>query len=171
MRYLTAVCFIFLFAMAVHAQEQNLTVENSCSDNQVTTFISDLTAVLSGQPKIDNFFKFLDELEAKIATERWQCSGMVLAGENVAGKKSVILGPVSIPDGVYRVTMTTDGGLYMEFAPVSGSCDFSLYVDPGDASNGTEQIFRATDNCTALIQIETDTAWKLAFAPIATSNP
>src|SRR5258708_31850499 len=77
----------------------------------------------------------------------------------------VVLGPMDIPSGTYRVVLTGDTNLTVQTKQVTGSCtDKFLFVDSKGGS--TEEIF-TSDNCRTLSQVgSTDKPWTLEFKPV-----
>mgnify|MGYP006952614178 CR=1 FL=1 len=104
-------------------------------------------------------------LSTQIETTLRLCDGLVLRGEPQPGQIGVVLGPMEIPDGVYRAVLTTPGGVAIDFVPISGSCSLRFDVDAGQAANGSQAVLSAT-SCAVLVEIIANAAWELALQPI-----
>jgi hypothetical protein len=107
----------------------------------------------------------LDLLRAAISEYTVACTGLNFSSEQ-DGMQPVI-GPVEIPEGIYRVTATTEGGIISKIDVLSGECGGyggSLVSAPkGQANNGAQVVFESA-GCEALVSITLSTdAWTLAF--------
>lgn len=83
-----------------------------------------------------------------------------------------VIGPVTIPTGIYRVTVTTDDAFSAYAVAVSGQCNEEygafIYVYAGEGSEGAETVLR-TENCIGFITIEASSdalSWTLEFEAI-----
>lgn len=107
----------------------------------------------------------LDLLRAAISEYTIACTGLAFSSEQ-DGQQPVI-GPVTIPEGIYRVTATTEGYLIAKVDVLNGECGDgygSLFnVTSGTASNGAQEVFESA-GCEALISVSNaQEAWKLEF--------
>ena len=105
---------------------------------------------------------------------RAACDGLVFSG---SGQK--LLGPIEIPAGTYRATMTTpsDGYVGAEITVTDGACGSGSASDMGtllfnsaggDAKDGIESLFTST-GCTLLIQLTVDESkWDIKFERLST---
>ena len=81
-----------------------------------------------------------------------------------------VIGPVEIPEGLYRVTLTTEGYFIMHIDPLSGNCgegrmfSGSAYnLMAGDAKDGAQVVINS-EGCEALFSISNVTKpWTLSF--------
>lgn len=150
-------------AVFVLAQDTDLNPASTCTVDEETAFHDALTALLDA-PAAPDFLQQLSALEAVIVTQRWQCNGMKLKGEAGPGKTSVVIGPVHIPDGTYRVTLTTNEFITVESDISYGDCSMYISAQDGEASNGTEQIFTAGEECELVLEVGAYSDWTLQFA-------
>lgn len=90
------------------------------------------------------------------------------------GTDATVLGPVEIPVGIYRATLTTDKYASISVTPTQGECGAgSSFLTPGlfiimegQAANGAEAVFTSR-GCTALIEVSNvQAAWKLRFEKV-----
>lgn len=89
------------------------------------------------------------------------------------GNDDTVIGPVSIPGGIYRMTMTTEGSLFANLTLLNGECGVktiapaTLYILQSDgAPTGAEKIFESA-GCSALIDVRSVRApWSLSFERI-----
>ncbi len=96
------------------------------------------------------------------------CGGLNFSSD-VEGMMPVI-GPVEIPEGIYRVTVITDGYFIASFDVLDGQCgDGRLFlpglfiVSAGDATEGAQAVVNS-EGCETLISIENVTEdWSLSF--------
>lgn len=96
------------------------------------------------------------------------CSGLNFNSDD-EGMMPVI-GPVEIPEGLYRATLTTDGYFIMELDPLSGKCgegsrfSNSIYlIMAGTASDGAQVVINS-EGCEALFSISNvNEPWTLSF--------
>jgi len=102
---------------------------------------------------------------------RAACDGLAFSGN-----KQQVLGPVTIPVGIYRAKATTSGAILVDVTVTDGECGsrtsgeqknvFALNKD--EAKDGAEAVF-TSKGCTALIQVSlVDAPWQLDFERIST---
>jgi hypothetical protein len=85
-----------------------------------------------------------------------------------------VIGPVTLPTGIYRVTAKTDGFMIAAVETLEGTCETSILglfsLSQGQASNGASTIL-SSENCEALFTISnTQSAWTLDFLQINSSQ-
>jgi hypothetical protein len=92
------------------------------------------------------------------------CSGLSWNSDD-EGMQPVI-GPVEIPEGLYRLTATTEGYIIVQHEIIDGECDedYALFAESdGDATDGAQRTFNSA-GCEVLITIDNVTEpWTLAF--------
>jgi hypothetical protein len=145
---------------------QDLEKESTCDDAAMATFLEELTALIGTQTDYKTPFEFLDAIALAVETQRFTCSGMVLSGVPVEGSSKVILGPIKIPDGLYRVVMTSPDDILIQFTKLSGDCFYSNFFAEGDATNGSEELLETEDDCEVLIEVDADAEWEFRFIPV-----
>ncbi len=95
------------------------------------------------------------------------CMALSFSAERDGGQP--VLGPLSFPDGVWKVTLTTPGFAVIQFTALEGDCDDSntayLFTEmSGDAETGASKVFTTSGNCSALVTLEnTEAPWTLNF--------
>jgi hypothetical protein len=108
----------------------------------------------------------MTRLNKTISEMRSLCNPLRFEGDNQR-----VVGPITIPAGIYRVTATTDGFLIAEVETLSGRChadDFFglINVVAGGASDGVEARFNS-EGCSALLTTHNVTApWSIVFEKI-----
>jgi hypothetical protein len=167
MRYVIAVLLVLVILSGMVLAQDTTAVqpENVCTEADAQAFTDALLSKIESPG--DNLFEHLDALTTEIETQRWKCSGMVLSGEPEAGKAVVVLGPISIPNGIYRVTLTTEEFFVADETELSGDCNLFFAEADGDASAGTEEIFEFEDDCTMLLEVEAEAAWEIRFVQVS----
>ena len=108
----------------------------------------------------------LAEMRSALATAEAACMGLAFQGE----AEDAVIGPVTIPAGMYRAVATTPGYLAVRITVIEGECRGSsagslFNLGRGDAADGAEALFTSEEGgCTALLELSNLTdAWQLAF--------
>jgi hypothetical protein len=166
---LLLVLVIFPFFI-VQAQGSN---DFECSAEGLDALISDINGRLSELQGSEQFDigQALDDIyetEQLLADFRLQCAGL-----EFHGNANSVLGPVTFPDGTYRVTVTTSGFFIADIEAVSGSCDTDwnglFNLTSGRASTGAQSSF-TSHGCVGLIEISNISSdWTLVFENL--TNP
>lgn len=95
------------------------------------------------------------------------CMALSFSAERDGGQP--VLGPLSFPNGVWKVTLTTPGFAIIQFTTLEGDCDDNvtayLFSEmAGDAETGASKVFTTSGNCSALVTLEsTEAPWTLNF--------
>lgn len=161
---------LFGFTISAYAQG-NAASEGVCDtdslQNIINLFIGELGKLKTGSET--DPVKIADKLQ-QLANDanmlRAACDGLVFSGESAK-----VIGPVKLPQGVYRVTATTDGYMSGTITAVEGECGAGVaFTTPllftimqGQASKGSEATVTSKD-CTALIEIaNVQGSWKVEF--------
>lgn len=84
-----------------------------------------------------------------------------------------VIGPVVIPEGIYRAKLTTNGFFILELTVLDGSCGegrrssaLVFATSRGEADEGLEVIFNS-EGCETLFAISNvSDAWELSFEPL-----
>lgn len=127
-----------------------------------------LTEVGEGLEASEDPAADLMALQTEITFLQASCSGLAFDSE-IEGLQPVI-GPIEIPEGLYRVTVTTAGYFIMGVDPLDGECGprdgFStnvMNVSRDTATEGAEALVDSA-GCEALLVIENTTdPWTLTF--------
>lgn len=81
-----------------------------------------------------------------------------------------VIGPIVIPEGLYRVTVTTDGFYILQLEVLDGLCGEGRMLSPyifgismGQASNGAQAVI-TSEGCETLLSVSNVTkSWTLGF--------
>jgi len=104
----------------------------------------------------------------QVASEPGAPKEPVLAFSSAQDGNQPVLGPVTIPDGVYRIRLVTDGFFSAELEELEGTCDlsttFGFFNIMMDAASGGAEVLFVSSGCEALITTSNVTkAWTLDF--------
>jgi hypothetical protein len=171
MRYVFAVLMMLVVVSGGLFAQDTTALEpvDVCTEEETQVFVDSVMELIQ-TPAEGGLFEQLDMLQDAIETHRWKCSGMVMSGEPEAGKAVVVLGPISIPDGIYRVSLTTDEFFILGATELSGDCRLHFAASDGDASAGMEQIYEYDDDCTMLLEIEAEAPWEIRFVQVSAGS-
>ncbi len=161
-RILAVIGVLLIAVTGVSAQEE--TAEECSAAADALTVIADILAEpeLSPLDTLDLIYKAAIEARAT-------CMELSFSSE-VEGFEPVI-GPLIIPEGIYRPTVTTEGYFIMRIVPLRGECGDGTRMSPtsvfnitaGIATTGAQGVV-ASAGCEALIEIENTSApWVLSF--------
>jgi hypothetical protein len=171
MRYVFAVLIMLVVVWGGLFAQDTTALEpvDVCTEEETQAFVDSVLELVQ-TPADGGLFAQLDALQDAIETHRWKCSGMVLSGDKLEGRSTVVMGPFSVPDGIYRVTLTTDDFFILSATELSGDCRLSFAESAGDASAGTEEIFEYDDDCTMLVEIEARAPWEIRFVQVSSGS-
>lgn len=168
MRYLLVVALLVtaLVPAAALAQDE----EPRCSDATLGTYVMALEAYVEHVRKLhdegEEFISYIAGLRPVLDDIVSECGDEPeLAWE---GTNDRVIGPVSIPAGTYRATVSTDSWFVnAELDVQSGSCGdrflpFMLML----ASDGDEALFES-EGCTTLIGVEAAGDWRIELNPMS----
>lgn len=144
-----ALASILLFCGVAHAQDDDL----KCSDEDIFATIDEALAHLEEAKSLDAIIALesLSEVRTVLANLDAECRGLTFSG--TAG---TVHGPVTVPEGIYRASVTTNRFFIMGGVVLEGSCGDgldTLYVfnEHTDGDFTAETIFRS-EGCTALFE-------------------
>lgn len=167
--------FIGLAAAPIRAQDSKID-ETKCSietvDAVLKVYLDSIQKIIDSHSQdplaVSNFL----QAAANTANElRATCDGLIFSG-----KKQTVVGPVRIPEGIYRAIATTKKYMAVHVDATEGECGvgtrmstISLFnLSEGEGNDGAEAVFVSKD-CRALITIDNVNAeWKLEFQRIST---
>jgi len=159
-----ALIVIFPFFVAPADAQDNLPVQ--CNPTGFFNVFSTILPKNSAALETDMYLKFLRELRVLLDSQWLLCNGMTFSGN---GAK--LLGPIDLPAGLYRVTLTTTGYFSAKLEVITGDCEstglIGLYgIFEGQANEGSETLIKSS-GCTTLIDTSnvTDT-WTLTIEPL-----
>lgn len=145
-------CFLLFPAMS-RAQDSD---ELHCSDDDIFAAIDDALALLEEAKSQDSFtaFESVSVLRAMLAELDTECRGLTFSG--TAG---TVHGPVTVPEGIYRIIATADRSFVMASTVLEGTCShgytdeiaifLELQLEAGEFT--TEKIFKS-EGCSALFE-------------------
>lgn len=161
-----SIATLILFALLVvvlpaAAQDE----EPVCDFTPVQSAIELTTAALAGTDN-EATLTALGELSKAIRAAHLSCNGLAFTSEEYG--QIPVLGPIDIPAGVYRATVTTEGFFIADVTLLDGECDDRnlLNVSEGQATEGGQAVFES-EGCSILIEISnTREPWALEFEPV-----
>lgn len=125
--------------------------------------LASITTLLTESQGMDTL-TILDALRIAVSEHTIACTGLVFTSDEY-GMQPVI-GPFSVPAGVYRMTLTTTGFLTSSFDLLTGDCDtmFANFLVTGDeATEGVQKVFES-EGCEVLLSVSnTREPWTLEF--------
>lgn len=163
MRFFFILLILLSISFSVSAQD-----DSPASDCDLTT-LSPLLDTAQDALAGDDAKAALEALSVvrnAIAQAQAACSQLTFTSEEYG--QIAVIGPVEIPAGVYRASVTTDGYFIADVTLLDGECDdrnlFNL--TEGEASNKAEAVFKS-EGCTVLIETDnTREPWTLIFSRI-----
>ena len=153
-------------AIPVSAQGDKFPCDLSTLQKAMDVYINALNKLKdSKETDVKKISNSLQEMANIANMMRATCDGLVFTG-----KSQKLIGPVEIPTGTYRATLSTDGYGIVTIIPSDGECGEGTYLDDtvfniseGDGVPGAEVVF-ISKGCTTMIQIEnTHSDWSLKF--------
>jgi hypothetical protein len=148
-----------------------------CSADSLTALVAEiqtangeaLTAIESGD--LTSAVDALAASDERVGLMKAVCAGLVFEGT-----EGEVIGPIEIPEGIYRATVTTAGFIAAVLTPLEGECGqgsgsfLSAAIaneSKGDAVNGAESVVTSM-GCTVLIEVSNvQEPWTLMFEKIA----
>lgn len=103
----------------------------------------------------DEMLTKLSELRAALAQADATCRGFSFSSEQDGQQPAI--GPITLPNGTWRATVTTEDYVTVDFTELSGDCgDSSLIfiLSAGEAASGAQQVFKTSGDCETLISFE-----------------
>lgn len=170
------IVMVVMVLMALPAMAQTPAPTDKCTADTLTALSGDLdqankdaqAAITKGD--LAGAMDALTRNEAAVQTMRAECDGLSFAGTD-----ATVIGPLVIPEGTYRMTVTTDGFAGIQTTPTKGECGASvgaftmpvvMAIMEGQANNGSETLLQST-GCTVLIQLSTITKpWTLTLEKV-----
>lgn len=136
-------------------------------------WIASMAITLDTTAKDDNMTDWLGaarEMRETLARVEANCRGLHFTSED-EGMKAVI-GPVTFPDGVWKLAMEQDGMIAtVKLTDLAGTCyDFisNVLTVSGDTAGNPAEVVVKLKGCEALIEVESvgGKGWDLMFEPI-----
>jgi hypothetical protein len=142
--------------------------KSACDPSSVIRRANGLT--MKGDNKAD--MDTLMRLAADIQAQNVACSG-----HTFTGKSPVLIGPMDLPKGNYKTTLTSRGRFSARLSVLSGECKGSsstanyYSLTSGEASTGAEAVIRS-GGCRVVIEPNNVRgAWTLTIAPLEADDP
>jgi hypothetical protein len=169
--YRLCVLMVLLCLALVSPANAQETDDPSCSTDDINAALTPiLDQLTAAQAEADPTAAqaLIVEAQQQLALINAQCTGLNLEGD--AG--DVVVGPLSIPMGIYKVTATTPGFLIINGTVVSGVCEndysdsvslFAILTDT--ATNGSETLLKIEgEDCLVIWEIShADAAYTVTF--------
>lgn len=150
--FLTLLIFVIVSLSAVAAQD-----EPTCD---IPTLTETYAAQLSEATTLED----VQAVQSALSSEIAKCRGFYFEDS-----QATVIGPLDIPAGIYKTTVTTDGYFILRLTVLEGECDFSglgFILSEGDAVDGADAIFESED-CRVVLETSNVTAdWTLQFEPL-----
>jgi hypothetical protein len=142
--------------------------KTACDPGSLIKRANGLTA--KGDNKAD--METLMKLATDIQNQNVACSG-----HTFTGKSSTLIGPMDLPKGNYKTTLTTRGRFTARLSVLSGDCKGSsstasyYSVTSGEATNGAEAVLRS-EGCRLVIESSNVRGpWTLTVSPLEADDP
>lgn len=125
--------------------------------------LASITTLLTESQGMDTL-TILDALRTAVSEHTIACTGLAFSSEQ-DGLRPVI-GPFTIPAGLYRVTATTAHYMSTKFDVLSGECDAQTVrfnLSEGQATDGAQQVLES-EGCEVLLSVSnTQQPWTFEF--------
>lgn len=156
MKVIGLAAILLICALPALAQES----AGECAPEELAASISERLAS-AGEDR-EGLIDLLRTMAGEIAANDAACSGLSFEG---SGQK--LLGPVELPEGIYRVTASGDDGFgIVEFTVLAGECGEGNRMSPnvldGDVTQDVEVVVMSA-GCEVLIDANMDDRWTLVF--------
>jgi hypothetical protein len=166
-RFILLVFASLIITAVLPLSAQDADAKFTCDSTNVSSFLDKIIEVATaakkeGDPQkaLDLLVPFSNGLDYRLAA----CAKLNFSG---TGEEQPVLGPLEIPDGVYRVTVKTDGYFSLQMDTISGNCGDEKYlflITKGDAKNGAQIVLKPSDQCKALLTVSNASdPWQLQF--------
>lgn len=140
------------------------------ADCDLEAIAEEISIYVTALPLVEDPWNALDVIDDLVSVARIECFGMSFSSE-VDGRQPV-LGPILVPDGLYRVRANTEGFFQLTIMVLGGDCDIGGFGDlmfnefAGDA-NPVETLLDAENDCEAMFTVSlADEEWTLEFEKI-----
>ena len=135
-------------------------------DCDIVAFSSSAVDRLSAEPNLE----VLRVIANEIALLDAKCNGL-----SFEGTSQVVLGPVEVPEGIYRVTVNTPGFVIVRITPIEGTCgqrsdddrDYTMFSESQGEASPAQTVFQSA-GCSILIEFDnlSDPEWTLTFEKV-----
>lgn len=165
---LISVLLLLMAMVPVMAQE------GASCDAAALTAVSDALAEANDAAQAAIAAGDLEGALAALATVKEQISAAEVAcsGLTFSGESGSVVGPVEMPEGVYKAVATTDGFMTVQVTALSGKCGAGnaqfmmpglFIISKGQASSGAEALM-FSEGCSALFEVgNVQSGWELRF--------
>lgn len=149
------------------------TLPEGCTADALTALTDNLAAATTAANEAAAAGNLQDAIDG-LSAARMDIAALeaVCAGLSWSGKADKVIGPVTIPEGVYRATATTKGYMIVHVTPIDGECGAGsgsflsqglFSASKGEATNGAEAIMTSRE-CSALLEISNvQSDWSLTL--------
>ncbi len=142
--------------------------KSACDPGSVIRKANGLTAKGENKADMDTLLRLATDIQA----QNLACSGYTFTGNS-----SKLVGPLDLPKGNYKTTLTSRGRFTARLSVLSGQCQgssntASFYsITAGEASTGAEAVIKS-EGCRLVIETSNVRgAWTLTIAPLEASDP
>lgn len=154
---------LLVIGITILAQEIPPGCDLAALSEQITINAADLSAV-----PLDEALTILSDLQNSIASQSAACGGLAFNSDNEGFQP--VIGPVELPDGIWKVTFTTGGYVLLNATTLTGDCGgyddefLILSAGKGDAVKGKQEVMTTSDSCSLLLTVGmADEDWTLEF--------
>lgn len=151
--------------------------EGASCDAAALTAVSDALAEANDAAKaaieagdLEGALAALASVKTPISAAEAACSGLTFSGTNDS-----VVGPVELPEGIYKATATTDGFISVLVTALSGECgsgsarsmrQLLFNVSKGEAAAGAEALLFSAE-CSALFEVgNVQGDWEIRFEKV-----
>lgn len=161
LRKVVLLLLILAIAVPIVAQEA---VEPRCTKADIEIMLTMLNAGIAPLLEETDMATVFQALTAQAGIYRQinaLCNPLSFQGDS-----NIVIGPVSIPSGFYRVTLTGDSNTAVETELMDGDCDYDGFYYLSSAGGSMEVIYQS-EGCTVLLAVSNaETNWSLVFEKI-----
>lgn len=159
-------CLVFVVPMFAQ-DDAPFPIEELCTDDGKAFLAEQFGLLAEGLPTADEArtFEALAVMQTIISTYQAQCNGLVFNSEDY-DSTDVVIGPVAIPDGTYRVTFEARGFASVTLDALEGDCGLLSLMTVGDLEGGSVQDVWELEGCNGLIDVSASSAWTLTLEPL-----
>jgi hypothetical protein len=160
--FIVIICLVIVTGTA-GAQDSGDTIQ--CDPEQLQSSVGYIIADLQSAQdsgNLDTQYQGIVVAQGRLSVLNSLCLGLDFEGD-----REIVSDLVLVPEGIYRVTVTTPGYFIMRPTVIEGSCDpdgYSLFnLSDGEATSGAQAIFKS-QKCAVLWEISNVTApYKVTF--------
>jgi len=158
---------LLIFSLALPAFAQDAEPTANCTDEALAELLTAVRAQLDSAESAGDVVAATAELDGigtAVAALQAECSGLSFSGGDLSGE---IIGPFSIPEGIYRLVLNGGANMSVETTIIEGDCDIDGFFYLPSEGGETETLVQS-EGCTVLMQLDdADDEWSLWFEKIS----